>query len=48
MLGDEVVVIDFPDHLDVELLLPLRKLGLEDHEEIIPILILVSGDVLMT
>lgn len=43
MLCYGVVVVDLLDHLDVKLFLPLRKLGLKDHEEIVSILIL-EGD----
>lgn len=40
VLSNCIMVVDFLDHLDVELLLPLRKLGLEDHKEIVPVLVL--------
>lgn len=41
MLGNHVVVGDFADHLDVVLLLALRELGLQHHEEVVPVLVLV-------
>ena len=42
VLGYHVVVVHFLYHLDVELLLPLRKLRLEHHEEILTVLVLKS------
>ena len=43
VLGNGVKVIDFLDHLDVKLPLPLRKLGLQHHEEVSAILVLIGG-----
>jgi hypothetical protein len=40
VLGDGVVVVDLLYHLDVELLLAFRKFGLEDHEEVVTVLVL--------
>lgn len=42
MFGDHIVILDLFDHLDVELLLSLRELRLQHHEEVIPIFVLVG------
>lgn len=42
MLGDHIVILHLLDHLDVELLLPLRELRLQHHEEVIPVLVLIG------
>ena len=43
MFSYHVVVIDLFYHLDVELFLALRKLRLEDHEEVISVFILICS-----
>ena len=43
VLGNHVVVCDLSNHLDVVLLLPLRVLGFQHHEEVVPVFVLVRG-----
>ena len=43
VLANGIKVIDFLDHLDVKLPLPLRKFGLQHHKEVSAILVLIGG-----